>query len=167
MENELTRRVGKYWLLYYQPLPEAGERIAIALVFEDSRRGATVKYDPTFAKAAKVFPNLDRSNLAFFLDSITMELVSSTSVETVLGMYGPQVAASPTRKIEIPVTPSAIDVLMSKYVFPAKKTRSRAKLDKVAVEIEAYVRGQLAPDMDVRTNVKALRKSCATAATIC
>ena len=135
MENELNLRVGKYWLLYYQPLPEAGERIAIALVFENGRRGATLEYDPSFAKAAKVFPDLDQSSLKFFLDSLKNELLSPSSVEAILGMYGPQVAASTARKIEIPVTTSAIDLLMAKYVYPAKKTRSRERVDQVAVEI--------------------------------
>ena len=155
MENELNLRVGKYWLLYYQPLPEAGERIAIALVFENGRRGATLEYDPSFAKAAKVFPDLDQSSLKFFLDSLKNELLSPSSVEAILGMYGPQVAASTARKIEIPVTTSAIDLLMAKYVYPAKKTRSRERVDQVAVEIAAYVREQLAPDTEVLTNVAA------------
>ena len=70
-------------------------------------------------------------------------------------MYGPQVAASPARKIEIPVTQSATNLLMAKYVFPAKKLRSRDKVDKVAVEIAAYVLQQLAPDTEVLTNVAA------------
>ena len=157
MENELGRRVGKYWLLYYQPLPEAGERIVIALVFEDSKGGAAIEYDPTFAKAAKVFPNLDSSSFEFFLDGLRVALVRASSVETVIGMYGPQVAASVARKIAVPVTRSAIEVLMTKFVYPAKKTRqpSKKKVDKVAQEIEAYVRGQIGSGAEMKTNVTA------------
>lgn len=156
MGNELTRRPGKYWVLFYQPLPEAGERIAIALAFEHGKGRATVEYDSTFAKVAKVFADVDPQALAFYLDSLRTDLDTPGDVETVLNAYGPQIAASTARRITEPISRAAIEMLMERYVFPAKKGRRDRRLeDKVAKEIEAFVLGKIGSELDVRREVSA------------
>lgn len=156
MGDELKRQTGKYWVLFYQPLPEAGERIAIALIFEANRGPATVEYDPTFAKLVKVFPDADPQALAFSLESLSGELRTSNQVEGVINAYGSQLAASPARRIGVPVPDGAIDMLMGRYVYPVKrKKRARSHEDKVAKEIEAFVRGNVATGIELRTSVSA------------
>jgi hypothetical protein len=156
MGDELTRREGKYWVIFYQPLPEAGERIAVALVFEDPKSGATVEYDPTFAKLKRVYPDVDPEVLAFYLDSLRNELHSSNQVEVILNGYGPQLEPSSARRIHVPVSQGAIEMLMARYVSPLKKNRDSQKTnDKIAKEIEAFVRQNAAPELELRTNVTA------------
>ncbi len=155
MGNELKRQTGKYWVLFYQPLPEAGERIAIALVFAGVR-GPTVEYDPTFAKLIKVFPDVDPQALAFSLESLGADLRTSNEVESVINSYGSQLAASSARRIGLPVSEGAIEMLMGRYVYPSKrKKRSRSHEDKVAREIEAFVRGNVPSTTKLRTGVSA------------
>lgn len=156
MGDELTRLAGNYWVLFYQPLPEAGERIAIALAFENGKGRATVEYDSSFAKVAKVFPDLDPQALAFYLDSLRNDLDTPANVEAVLNAYGPQIAASAARRIAVPISRTTIEMLMARYIFPAKKGRRDRRLeDKVAKEIEAFVLGKIGSELDVRREVSA------------
>ena len=156
MADELKSRAGKYWVLFYQPLPEAGERVAAALVFEDARGRATLEYDDSFAKILKLFPAVDPQALAFYLDNIRTDLDAAGATETVLNAYGPQLAASSARRISVPVSSSTVDMLMARYIYPEKKAkRSRQQEDKVADEIEAFVRSRVGPDVSLRTRVSA------------
>ncbi len=156
MGDELTRRAGKYWVIFYQPLPESGERLAVALVFEDPKGGATVEYDPTFAKIAKLYPEADPAALTFYLDSLRKELHSSNQIEAVLHGYGPQLALSPARQIHMPASQGAVKMLMARYISPSRKNRLSPKAhDKIAKEIEAFVRQNAAPNLELRTNVTA------------
>src|ERR1700734_1728119 len=108
MGDDLKRKLGRYWVLFYQPLPEAGERIAIALVFDDRRGPATVEYDTTFAKLLKVFPEVDPKVLIFYLESLRVELRTSVDIESTINSYGSQIAVSAVRRISLPVSTSAI-----------------------------------------------------------
>ena len=156
MDDKLTRRAGKYWVMFYQPLPEAGERIAIALVFQGIHKGAAVEYDPTFSKVAKVFPDIDSQALVFLLDSLRSDLADSDQVELVLNQYGPQIAASAARKIAVPLSAAAIEMLMTRYVLPARRRRRDPRQeDKIGREIEAFVRHNVQTPVDVRTEVTA------------
>jgi hypothetical protein len=156
MGNELTSRAGRYWILFFQPLPEAGERIAIALVFESGKGRTTIEYDPTFTKVAKVFPDADPQALAFSLESLRADLDSPDEAETILNSYGPQIAASPVRRIAVPISSATIEMLMIRYVFPAEKgRRDRRREDNVANEIEAFVRGSVGSNLKLKREVSA------------
>jgi hypothetical protein len=156
MGDELTHRAGKYWILFYQPLPEAGERIAIALVFEGEKGRARVEYDPKFAKVLKMYPDGDPEGLAFCLDSLQADLDHSSVTDAVIGLFGPQIAASEARRIASPVTPNVIQMLMNRYVFPATKAKRReAPSDPVGKEIVAFAREAVDSHDGWLTNVKA------------
>jgi hypothetical protein len=157
MGDELNRRTGKYWVLFYQPLPEAGERIAVALVFEDGKKvGGTLEYDPTFYKVSKLFPSVDPQALAFYLESIRADLGGANETQQILNAYGPQLKASSARRISVPVAPSTIEMLMTRYIYPEKKAKqAQPKRDKVADELTAFVRTQVGPEVSLRTHVGA------------
>ena len=156
MGEEMTRSAGKYWILYFQPLPEAGERIAMALVFEGREKHATVEYDPAFAKVSQLFPDADPEGLAFCLDTLRAELRATESIEATLGLYGPQFAVSDARRLALPVADATVTMLKARYLYPAKRGRKeRAKEDKVAQGIQAYIRGLTDSRVEFRTNVNA------------
>jgi hypothetical protein len=103
MGDELSRGIGKYWVLFLQPLPESGERVAIALVFCDRTDRPVIEFDPAFSKALKLYSDLDIDGLRFCLESLQADLRSSNQIETTLSSYGPQISASSARKIVSPV----------------------------------------------------------------
>lgn len=156
MGEEMTRSAGKYWVLYFQPLPEAGERIAMALVFERREKHAMVEYDPTFAKVCRLFPDADPEALAFCLATLRRELAATESIEATLGLYGPQFAVSEARRLALPVAEATVEMLKTRYLYPPKRGRKeRAKDDKVAQGIQAYIRNLTGSRVEFRTNVNA------------
>ena len=132
MEEELNGRNGasssqkdlaepspaQYWVLFLQPLPEAGERIAVALVFCDERKRAWIRFDGHFAKVLLLYPDLDRSALQFYLESLQHDLDSCDDVQVTLNSYGPQLAVSSPRRIASPITGQVVEMLLRRYVYP-------------------------------------------------
>jgi hypothetical protein len=156
MANSLSQQVGRYWVLYLQPLPEAGERIALALVIDDPQ-GPTVLYDPKFAKVRKLYPELDADTLQFYMNSLDRELRSGqpADIETVMNSYGPQISASTPRRIALPASESA-EMLLSKYIFPGRSNKPRKADPHVSKEIEAFVRAEAGSNFVIKTDVRAL-----------
>ena len=121
MESQLKpERGSKYWVLFLQPLPEAGERIAIALVFHDEGGRPRVEFDRSLSKALELFPDLDKDGLLVYLDSLQRELLSSCDVESTLNSYGPQISASSPRRIASPISEKVVEMLLARYVRRAK-----------------------------------------------
>lgn len=158
MEDKLGDGVGRYWVLFLQPLPEAGERIAVALVFSNKRGRSNIEYDPNFSKAARIYPDLDRKGLEFYLDSMSKELESASQIESVLNAYGPQLSASNPRKINVPVASETVKMLLNRYIYPAKKPEAKKLAlppGRAAKEIEAYVRNAIGASVNLRTGLSA------------
>ena len=123
MEGQVKHEAcGTYWILFLQPLPEAGERIAVALVFRDIGGRPRVEFDRQLSKALRMYPDLDRDSLVFYLDSLQRELHSSHDVEVTLRSYGPQISTSSPRQIASPISEKIIKMLVAKYVRPARPT---------------------------------------------
>lgn len=135
MEEELNRgnnkalnqnglpasRSAQYWAVFWQPLPEAGERIAVALVFQEADGPAWIRFDPRFSKTLRLYPDLDQAALSFYLESLRRELHSSGDVEATLNSYGPQLAVSAPRRIASPISRRDIEMLLARYVYPSKE----------------------------------------------
>jgi hypothetical protein len=156
MGDELSRGIGKYWVLFLQPLPEAGERVAIALVFHDKADRPVVEYDPAFSKALKLYSDLDADGLRFCLESLEADLRSSKQIEATLNSYGPQISASSARRIVSPVSEQVIEMLLARYVFPSKGKKNRKeRKDKVGQEIATFVRNNAGPGIELKTDVSA------------
>jgi hypothetical protein len=147
--SSMSHNLGRYWILYLQPAPEAGERIAVALVLEDES-GTRVEYDHKFAKVRKVFPGFDVDVLTFYLENVRRDLTATKTKDdtaSILGSYGPQLMASVVRRVAIPITNEAIMMMLNKYVLPAKADQTlvlaaaaqEAAHDPVAREIAAFV----------------------------
>lgn len=152
MASELMR-VGWYRLLYYQPAPETGERIAMGLLFEDEGR-AFLHYDKQFAKLRKLYPWIDSKTVGFYLDDLNSALAKATSIEPVLNLYGPQLVWSDARKVVLPITDALVKMLMGKFVQPAPRGPHEAKPpDRVSIAIQAYVKSRAQKDLQFHTEV--------------
>jgi len=148
--------MGQYWLLYYQPVPETGERIAVGLILQDRGRHPQVEFDAKFSKVLKVFPATDPDTLAFYFQSLAEQLERGAPVESTLNAFGPQLVASKSRSVISPISAEILDHLVARYLLPVKKLRGkREKADGVAREIESFVRSSGSGNIEIQTNVTA------------
>lgn len=156
MASDMKSQMGHYWLLYYQPIPEAGERITVGLILQDKGSRARVEFDAKFAKALKVFPATDPQTLEFYFQSVTEQLERGAFVESTLNAFGPQLVVSKSRSIISPISAEVLEHLFARYLLPVKKQRGkRNKPDSVASEIESYVRGSVTGNLKIKKNVQA------------
>src|SRR5580700_2505389 len=109
---------GQFWIVYLQPEPESGERIAIALAIRDNGF-VRFEYDNRFSKALCAFPSFDSKLLQFYLDSMERELAShrGETLESVLSPYAPQIIFSSPRRIAVPLSNSTRMSLLEKFVL--------------------------------------------------
>jgi hypothetical protein len=138
MEEELNSRLriplnqkaepdaAQYWIVFLQPLPEAGERIAIALVFRDLRKRAWVRFDSRFSKALKLYPDLDERALNFCLENLQRNLNACDEVEAALNSYGPQITGANSRRIASPIAQHVVEMLLARYIYPSKEQPVRS-----------------------------------------
>jgi hypothetical protein len=157
MASEL-KAAGTYRLLYFQPAPETGERIAIGLLLEDGRN-SFVYYDHHFGKLRRLYPWLDLSMVHFYLDALEGALSKSINAESTLNLYGPQLVASDSRRIALPITEALVDLLMRKFVLPAPKVavaHEEKPVDAVAQSIRAYVTQGAGRELKVHSGADAL-----------
>ena len=151
--GELVEKSGKYWVLSYAPLPESGERVALALVVDEGNGRIRLDYDATFGKVLKLYPDADSAGLAFQLERLRSELRESPAVAPILNSFGPQLEASPAKRIGLPLLKNSIDVLMTRYILPAKRGgRTKLREDPVSKEIQAFVR-RSAPGVHIQTDI--------------
>ena len=79
---------------------------------------------------------------------------SADSVQAVLNSYGPQFVTSEPRRLALPVQPATIEILKARYLYPAKRLRTkREPEDKVSQEIAAFVRNAVPSEAIFSTNV--------------
>jgi hypothetical protein len=127
-EDSAEPRTAQYWIVFLQPLPEAGERIAMALVFRDVQKRAWIRFDGRFSKVLMLYPDQDQSALRFDLESLQRDLDSCDDVEATLNSYGPQIAISSPRRIASPISEPVVDMLLARYVYPSRE-RSAPPVD--------------------------------------
>ncbi len=145
--DKVNNQIGRYWAIFYQPLPESGERIAIALVLDHNSADCTVEFDEKFAKVRKVFPDLDAEGMAFTLSGLQTKLNETHNRDFLLASLGPQISASTARRAALPFTDKRKASLMSRYVLPAKSTRpepltaQEQRNQTVTKAIQGYIRG--------------------------
>jgi hypothetical protein len=133
---------GQFWILYLQPEPESGERIAIALAIRENGF-VSLDYDNRFSKAQCTFPSFDSKLLQFYLQSMERDLASHRGdpVELILSSYAPQIAISSPRRIATPLNASTRLNLLKKFVLlPSREKVAAVKRDdNVAKQIVAFV----------------------------
>jgi hypothetical protein len=118
MASDMKSQAGQYWLVYYQPVPEAGERIAVGLIFQEPGRRPRVEFDEKFSKVQKVFPATDPDTLAFYFQSIAEELLGGAPIEPVLNAFWPQLVTSKPRSVMSPISAEVLEHLIARYLLP-------------------------------------------------
>ncbi len=156
MAGVMKSQMGQYWLLYYQPVPESGERIAAGLILLEPGRRPKIKYDASFKKVRSVFPSTDVETLAFTLQCVSEQLERADAIDSTLQSLGPQLVTSAARSIVSPISTAVLDRLTERYLLPEKKKRaSRTKPDVVSKQLESFVRSSIPPSLQFHTNVSA------------
>jgi hypothetical protein len=154
MAEEL-KRIGTYRILYAQPTPETGERIAVALLVQNGEN--RLYFDRRFPRLKRVVGDLELDALGFYLDHLREEILRDQEPESVLNRYAPQIVPSDPRKVQLPLDERAARVLMEKLLHPLPRLAVVAgearTTDPVTKAIEAYLRVRARVTEDVQTEV--------------
>lgn len=142
----MNQQIGNYHVLFYQPSPELGERVAIGLLFEEKQGSFSLHYSPDFPKLSRLYPDTDVDIVRFYLEDLRKSLSSCDNSTQVLARYGPQIVRSEARKIALPIKAATVDMLTEKILFAQRVRRKRdaesasAKLTSmVGAAIEEFV----------------------------
>lgn len=93
-----NRLEASYRLLYYQPKPEDGERICIALLFY-FKQDIDVLYYADFPRLRCIAPQVDPELIQIYLDDLTANAKKNPSqINDALRRHTPHIIASPERK---------------------------------------------------------------------
>jgi hypothetical protein len=153
---EKLKTVGVYRILYAQPTPETGERVAVAILVQDDQKNL-LYFDRRFPRLKKVFGDLELDALEFYLEDLKKALSHSDEAENVLNTYSPQIVPSDRRRIALPLDERGVHALMQKLLQPPAPLMSVAaeasSFDPVTKSIEAYVRMKARVTEDVHTGV--------------
>jgi hypothetical protein len=121
-----------YRLVYFQPDPEDGERVCVALLF-NARREVELLYDPEFPKLRCLAPHLDPSLVRVYLDDMAESAKrGSSDVESLIKRHAPQLVTSEARRCAWPLSNSARSYLIRRFL--TKERHLVGKLSKAAVK---------------------------------
>lgn len=132
MELKVGKRVADYRLVFFQPEPESGERLCIALLFSEENGKRTLLYDNRFARVHCFAPMFEVDLLRFLMRSLDEQLRDQDlKVEQVLLGLGSQLSLSAERRVIAPITQEAKMHLLERFVI---RKEFGAVIDFVAAE---------------------------------
>jgi hypothetical protein len=154
---EKLNNTGTYRILYAQPTPETGERIAVAVVVQENHR-TSLYFDRQFPRLKKVLGDLELDALEYYLEDLRRALFRSGDPESVLNTFAPQIVPSDARKVSLPLSETALRVLLQKLLQPSPRLTSAPEeavtpVDPVSKAIEAYVRVRAGVTADIQANI--------------
>jgi len=117
MELKIARDVADYRLVFFQPEPENGERLCIALVFTETNGRRTLLFDDQFSRVRCFAPNFETALLRFLMRSVEEQLRDAATPldQSFLGL-GSQLSFSPERRIASPITEKTKLYLLERFV---------------------------------------------------
>jgi hypothetical protein len=116
MGSELKANLASYRLLYFQPDPEDGERIAVGILLYKDRK-AEVLYDKKFPKLKCFVPYFDPATIAFYLETLQRRVSDvDVDLEVSLRRHAPQILASEERKVAWPLTEQTKLYLIERFL---------------------------------------------------
>lgn len=127
-----------YQLVYFQPDPEDGERVCVALLFV-ADRDVDLLYDSDFRRLRCLNPGIDPSLVQFYLEDLASSLKQrGRDLDALLLEQSPHLVTSPKRRVTWPLTNQLRLQLIERF------------LNKGARELEApQVLEARAPKVDV------------------
>lgn len=133
MEFSVTHDVGKYQLLYFQPEPEDGERVCVAVLASGSGE-VELLFDPYFPRARCIAPSLHPGLLRSYIEELQKELRSKPSERLIaLGRFSPQLVASEERLVKWPLNDKLRLRLLDRFV---RHSFGKSELPLVRYEME-------------------------------
>jgi hypothetical protein len=141
MGNSLT---ASYRLVYFQPDPEDGERVCVALLIT-ARGDVEVLYDRGFPKLRCLAPHIDPKLVRFYLDDMKSHLRrGSSEVELLMGQRTPHIVTSEARKLAWPLSDSSRAYLVQRFLGKEKgedanKVDRKAKADLLNTHLRQLV----------------------------
>ena len=133
-----------YRIVYFEPNPEDGDRVAIALLFT-ANNGTDVLYDRDFPKLKCLAPNVDSDLIQFQLDHMSGRLRErGLDRETFVAQQAPQFTTSARRKVAWPLTNETRMRLVRRFLskegsaYPAPPAEAAEKpkaIDPVRVQL--------------------------------
>jgi hypothetical protein len=148
MGSKLT---ASYRLMYFQPEPEDGERVCVALLF-NSHRDVELLYDRTFPKLRCLAPRIDPELIGMYLDDMNAHIRHDPSrLDLLVRQYTPQLVASEPRKSVWPLSDMERQYLMGRFLgthsrlergtLDTAATVQHGKPDQARANLRALVRG--------------------------
>ena len=93
-----------YRLVYFQPDPEDGERVSVALLYT-ADGDVDLLYDPTFSKLKCLDPNTDPEIVKMYLEDLSSSVrTRGADVDLIAKQYSPHLTTSEKRKASSPLT---------------------------------------------------------------
>jgi hypothetical protein len=127
MGNQL---VASYRLVYFQPDPEDGERVSVALLFQADRE-VDLLYNADFPKLRCLAPATDPNLVQMYLDDLADRLRHDQSnVDAVIRRHTPQIMTSEPRKVAWPLTDTARLYLIKRFLNKEKVATTHTRLEK-------------------------------------
>ncbi|SRR6266404_656928 len=141
MGNELT---ASYRLVYFQPDPEDGERVCVALLF-NTQRDVELLYDSEFPKLRCLAPHIDTDLVKIYLDDMEANLKRAPSdVDLLIRRHSPQLVTSEARKAAWPLTNTARMHLMRRFLSKEGRVEDDSSKplakDKRVNQVKAHLR---------------------------
>jgi hypothetical protein len=141
MATELKKQTAHYRLLHFQPDPEDGDRVCVAILLEENRH-FTVLSDPKLRKLRCIAPAFEPELVSFYLRDLEDSLDrSSEPFEVTLRRYAPQLIVSEARSVAAPLTDRARLRLLERFVLPSTDAQRQAAVaSKVEIKASEHIR---------------------------
>jgi hypothetical protein len=111
-----SSHIALYRLIYFQPNPEDGERVSVALLFQ-ANGDIELLYDPHFPKLKCLAPHVDLDLVRLYLDDMTVRLKRHpANVDSIVGAQTAQLVASEIRKVSWPLSNEERVYLMKRFL---------------------------------------------------
>src|SRR5690349_5337781 len=105
-----------YRLVYFQPDPEDGERVCVALLFTVHGEVELLAY-PDFPRLRCLAPHVDSELVQVYLDDLTSHLKwKSSDIDLILRRQSPQLVTSEVRKCSWPLSNESRLYLMRRFL---------------------------------------------------
>jgi hypothetical protein len=139
MELTMSKSVADYRLIFFQPEPESGERLCIALLFTEGTNRRTLIYDDRFARVRCFAPTFEAGLLRFLMKSLDEQLHDRDSdIDRILSGLGSQLSLSMQRRVAAPLNEKTKLQLLERFVLCKEHEEIglaiAAESDKVQIE---------------------------------